>query len=157
MLRGLLGKLLESGETSGKKESEKDHAERIQVATCVLLLEMAHTDGEFSDMEEFLVRDLLQERFGLSEEATAELLELSHHHREESLDLHQFARHLRETFSLDEKLEVLEALWRIVYADGVLDKYEDYLMRKLTSLLRLSHRQMIDTKLKVIDEVESSA
>ncbi|NIQ96131.1 MAG: TerB family tellurite resistance protein [Desulfuromonadales bacterium] len=152
MLRGLIGKLLESG---GGEERTENHAERIQVATCVLLLEMAHTDGEFSDMEELLVRDLLQKRFGLSEEATAELLELSQHEREESLDLYQFGRYIHENFPLAEKLEILEALWRIVYADGVLDKYEDYLMRKLTTVLRLSHKQMIDAKVKVLEDLES--
>lgn len=149
MLRGLIGKLLEPGESRDDTES---HAERIQVATCVLLLEVAHTDGDFSEMEELLVRDLLQERFGLSGEATAELLDLSHHKREESLDLYQFAQQIHETFTLEEKLEVLEALWRIVYADGVLDKYEDALMRKLGSLLRVSHQQMIEAKLKVLDD-----
>lgn len=155
MLRGIIGKLLESG--NKEDETPENHAERIQVATCVLLLEMAHTDGEFSDMEELLVRDLLQERFGLSGEATEELLELSNREREESLDLYQFGRYIHENFPLEEKMEILEALWRIVYADGVLDKYEEYLMRKLATVLRLSHKQMIDAKVKILEEIEASS
>jgi len=133
-------------------EPEAKH-ERIQVATCVLLLEMAHTDGEFQEMEGALIQDLLRQKFDLSEKATAELMEYAHQEREVSLDLYQFARQINENFTLDEKLEVMEVLWRIIYADGVLDKYEDYLARQLSALLRLSHRQMIDAKVKVLDEI----
>ena len=141
--------LLASGPSA---EPEAEH-ERIQVATCVLLLEMAHTDGEFHAMEGALIQDLLQHKFDLSETATAELMEYARQERETSLDLYQFARQINENFTLEEKLEVMDVLWRIIYADGVLDKYEDYLVRQLATLLRLSHRQMIDAKVKVLDEV----
>lgn len=138
-----------------QKPSQQDGPagnDRIQVATCVLLLEMAHTDGDLHEVEELLVKDLVQQRFDLSASATAELLELSRQQRQESLDLYQFTMIIHKHFSLDEKLEVMESLWRVVYADGVLDKYEEHLMRQLTTLLRLSHRQMIDVKLKVLAE-----
>ncbi len=130
--------------------------ERIQVATCVLLLELAHADGEFHAMEETLIQNLLQQRFGLCGQATAELMDFARQERDASLDMYQFAREINRNFSIDEKLEILESLWRIVYADGVMDKYEEYLMRQLSSLLRLSHRQMIDAKLKVRDEVRAA-
>jgi uncharacterized tellurite resistance protein B-like protein len=141
--------LLASGPSA---EPEAEH-ERIQVATCVLLLEMAHTDGEFHSMEGTLIQDLLQHKFDLSEKATDELMEYARQEREASLDLYQFAKQINENFTLDEKLEMMDVLWRIIYADGVLDKYEDYLVRQLATLLRLSHRQMIDAKVKVLDEI----
>jgi uncharacterized tellurite resistance protein B-like protein len=141
--------LLGSGPSA---QPEAEH-ERIQVATCVLLLEMAHTDGEFHAMEGTLIQDLLRHKFDLSEAATAELIDFARQKREESLDLYQFARQINENFSIDEKLDVMEVLWRIIYADGVLDKYEDYLVRQLATLLRLSHRQMIDVKVRVLDEI----
>jgi uncharacterized tellurite resistance protein B-like protein len=114
---------------------------------------MAHTDGEFQDMEAVLVRDLLQDKFDLSQEATDELMSIAQRERKESLDLHQFARQINENFSREERLEVMDVLWRIIYADGVLDKYEDYLVRKLATLLRLSHREMIEAKVRVLDEI----
>lgn len=127
--------------------------ERIQVATCVVLLEMAHADEEFHEMEAHLIRDLLQHRFDLSAEAAAELMALARREREESLDLFRFTRQINDGFTREEKQEIMEALWRIVYADGVLDKFEDFLVRKLATLLRLSHGKMIEAKLKVLDEV----
>ncbi len=127
--------------------------ERIQVVTCALLLEMAHTDEEFHEAEATLIEDLLQNRFDLPPAAVAELIDLAHGERQASLDLYHFARDINEHFTIEEKVELIEALWRIVYADGMLDKYEEYLMRQLTKLLRLSHRQMIDAKLKILAEV----
>ncbi|PLX86486.1 MAG: TerB family tellurite resistance protein [Desulfuromonas sp.] len=139
----------------GPEPNAEAEGERIQIATCVLLLEMAHTDGEFHPMEATLVRDLMQDRFGLSVEATAELTEFAQKQRESSLDLFQFTRQVNENFTVEEKQDVMEALWRIVYVDGVLDKYEDYLVRQMATLLRLSHRQMIDAKLKVLQDVRA--
>ena len=46
-------------------------------------------------------------------------------------------------------MEIIETLWRIVYVDGKMDQYEHYLMNKLKNLLRVSHNQLIDMKLKV--------
>lgn len=139
--------------TSGPSSEPPTEHERIQVATAALLLEMAHADEEFREMEQQIIRDLLQRRFELSEDAAGELMELAQEKRKESLDLFHFAREINRDFTPEEKLEVMEVLWRVVYADGVLDKYEDYLIRKLASLLRLSHRQMIEAKLKVLGEL----
>jgi len=44
----------------------------------------------------------------------------------------------------------MEMIWRIVYADGHLNQHEDYLAHKISRLLRLSHPQLIETKLKVL-------
>jgi len=129
----------------------KEH-ERVTVATCALLLEMAHTDGELHDLEADLVRDLVANRFDLSDEAVEELLELASEKREESHDLFGFAREINARFTPEEKRDLVEELWRIVYADGVLDRYEEHLMRQVTTLLRLPHRTMIDAKLKVLKD-----
>jgi uncharacterized tellurite resistance protein B-like protein len=116
---------------------------------------MAHTDEEFHGAEAALIEDLLHNRFALPPVAVAELIDLAHGERQASPDLYHFAREINENFTIEEKVELIEALWRIVYVDGILDKYEEYLMRQLTKLLRLSHRQMIDAKLKILDEVSA--
>jgi uncharacterized tellurite resistance protein B-like protein len=144
LLKSILGAKPESSAVA-------DRFSRIQIATCVLLLEMAHTDEEFHGAESVLIEDLLQNRFSLSAEATVELMELAHSERDAGLDLYHYAKEINANFTIAEKVELIESLWRIVYADGLLDKYEEYLMRQLTVLLRLSHRQMIDAKLKVLD------
>jgi len=138
---------------SGPVNDDRQEHERIQVATCALLLEMAHADKSLHELEEQVVKDILTEKFDLSSESVAELAEYAQQERAESVDLFRFARVINEHFSIDEKHEVMEALWRIVYADGVLDKHEDALARQLSSLLRISPKKSIELKIKVLDEI----
>lgn len=139
------------------REATKPGPERVQVATCALLLEIAQADSNLHELESLLVRDLLEQKFSLDPESVSELIELAESERVESPDLYHFAREINNNFSLEEKLEVMENLWRLVYADGVLDRYEDALIGQIALLLRLSHRQMIDAKLKVLATVKEGA
>ena len=133
-------------------DQQQEH-ERIQVATCALLLEMAHSDKSLHELEEQVVHDLLSAKFKLSAESIAELVEYAQQERAESVDLFRFALVINEHFSIEEKHEVMEALWRIVYADGVLDKHEEALARQLTTLLRISPKKSIELKVKILDEL----
>lgn len=125
---------------------------RVQVATCALLLEVAHSDGQYQAVEAQLVHDLLSGMFHLPADAIADLVELSRGHQQNSTDLFQFAREINAHFSSEEKLAIMEGVWRIIYADGLLDKFEDALARQLATLLRLSHREAIACKVKVLEE-----
>ena len=149
----MLGKIAKLLNSTPVSDSRQEH-ERIQVATCALLLEMAHADKSLHELEEQVVHDLLAEKFDLSPESVTELAEYAQQERAESVDLFRFARVINEHFSIEEKHEVMEALWRIVYADGVLDKHEDALARQLTSLLRISPKKSIELKVKVLDEIK---
>jgi uncharacterized tellurite resistance protein B-like protein len=149
-LKGLLGT------NSNSPRGPRSPQERLRIAACALLLEMALTDSDFNEGESHLISDLLQRNFEISAEAATELMEISRRERESSPDLYQFTREINENFTIEEKLDFVESLWRIVYADGVLDRYEDALMRQLTTLLRLSPREVIDLKLRVLDEVRSA-
>ncbi len=123
--------------------------ERIPLAAAVLLLEVAHTDGEFHQAEQDLLGTLLKAHFSVSEDSLDELLELADEARASSHDLHQFTREINKAFSQPEKEQIIEAVWQLVYADGRLDHYEEALMRQLGSLIGLSHRQLIEAKLRV--------
>jgi uncharacterized tellurite resistance protein B-like protein len=130
--------------------------ERVQVATCALLLEVAHSDGHYRSVEAKIVHELLADTFNLPPAAVAELVDYSHQHRENSTDLFQFAREINAHFSREEKADVMEGIWRVIYADGTLDKFEDALARQLANLLRLDHADVIERKLKVLNEVRSA-
>jgi len=132
-----------------------DDRERIEVAVAVVLLEMAHADKDFARDERQLIEGLLSRQFDLAAEAADELLELAEQVRGDSFDLQQFTSLINQNFSHADKLAVMETLWRIVYADGVLDKYEDALARQLAGLLRLSPRDAIDLKVRVLDELRA--
>lgn len=139
-------KALPANAAADGRQSEHD----VRVAACALFLEMGRIDGTFSPAEQEMVLSILEEKYGLSPQNAAVLVEEAGAQREESVDLWQFARLINENYSVAEKLEIIELLWRIVYVDGHMDKFERYLMHKLSNLLRLSHRQLIDAKLKVL-------
>ena len=123
---------------------------QLQMAVCALFVEMARIDESFTAEEMAAVIDILKAKYGLSAENATAMIAAAEAELEESVDYWQFARLINENYSMDEKVGIIEMLWRIVYLDGNLDKHEDYLMHKLAKLLRLHHRQLIDAKKKVL-------
>ena len=130
-------------------EHIEGRCQNIQVATCAVLLEMAKIDSEFSEEEQESLISILKKRYGLSNEDTEELILVSNEELEGSIDLWRFTNLINRNYAIEEKLEIIRTVWEIAYADGKLDQHEDNLMHKLANLLRLSHRQLIETKLKV--------
>ena len=140
------------GKRSGVQgSSEKGGAPHhdIRVATCALFLEMANIDGEFSESEKAHVVSALQKDHGLSDADARALIEASELELKGSIDLWQFTNRINENYSREEKLQIIETVWEIAYRDKELDKYEDYLAHKLAKLLRLTHKELIDAKLRV--------
>ncbi|GAB4175158.1 MAG: TerB family tellurite resistance protein [Geothermobacteraceae bacterium] len=131
-----------------------DPEEKLKVAVAVILLEVAHADRSFEPLEARLIDGDLASRFGLTPEEVRELVDRAELKRQESLDLHQFTRQLNRHLSLEEKLQVMEAVWELIYADGELDRYEDALARQLAGLLHLSPRQAADVKVRVLDRID---
>jgi uncharacterized tellurite resistance protein B-like protein len=129
-------------------EAKQDHD--IRVATCALLVEMARIDKRFTPAEMDTILSILKDKYGLSGEHADALVAEADKALDDSVDLWQFARLINENYSNEEKIEIIETLWTIVYVDGNMDKYEHYLMNKLANLLRLSQEQLIDAKLKVL-------
>ena len=134
-------------------EDQRRHDTRV--AACALFVEMASIDETFTQAEMDTILSILKEKYGLSREHADALIAEADKARDESVDLWQFARRINENYSNEEKIEIIETLWRIVYVDGKMDKYEHYLMHKLATLLRLSHEQLIDAKLKVLHSSKS--
>ena len=146
----LVRRFFEKGQGTGSADQGNTEFHDVRVAVCALFLEMAKIDGEFSASERDHVISLLKRQYGLSDEHVAELMAASHKGLKGSIDLWQFTNLINQNYSRDEKIQTIEMVWRIVYADGRLDKHEDYLVHKLAKLLRLTHKDLIDAKLKVL-------
>lgn len=142
----MLKRLMEVFAAPDDAADTKDH---IALAAAVLLLEVAHTDGDFHKQEQALLGELLQRHFDVATGDLDELMALAEKTRRDSADLHQFTRQINSNYSQSEKEEIIVAVWRLVFADGRLDHYEEALMRQLGTLIGLSHRQLIEAKMKV--------
>jgi uncharacterized tellurite resistance protein B-like protein len=111
---------------------------------------MARIDETFTPVEMKEILSILHKKYGLSEKYAAEIIAEAESELEQSVDLWQFSNLINENYSNDEKAKIIEILWRIVYVDGKMDRYEHYLMKKLKNLLRISQEQLIEAKLKVL-------
>jgi uncharacterized tellurite resistance protein B-like protein len=128
-----------------------DEELELQIATCALLLEMAHADDECTSDEEARIATMMQQRFGLSPEAFAEIKALSEQRRREQIDLWGFTSTIKKNLSSEQKMQVMEMLWSVIYADETLADYEDHLVHTLAKLLDVDHRDMIAAKVKVLN------
>ena len=127
-----------------------DHVLRLAIGA--LLLEMTHMDGEVSPEERDAVETAVLEHFELSEDEANELLELAEEERSESTDYYQFTTLINSNYTLEQKVSLVERLWRIAYANETLHKYEEHLVRKIADLLYVPHSAFIAAKLSARGE-----
>ena len=145
-IKRFFGKSDQEGGNAGEASTEHD----IRVAACALLVELARIDEKFTQAEMDAILAILKDRYGLAGEHADALIAEAEKELDNSVDLWQFANLINQNYSNEEKIEIIETLWQVVYVDGKMDDYEHYLMGKLKNLLRLSHNQLIDAKLKVL-------
>ena len=139
-----------SGTPGQGRETAPDKEHRLMVATCALLVELSRIDESFTEQEVGTIIEILENRYGLSKAHAEALIAEADKELVESVDLWQFTRLINENYSTEEKVDIIETLWRIVFVDGKMDKYEHHLMHKLSNLLRLTHEQLIDAKMRVL-------
>ena len=132
------------------EQEESGRFDRIQIATCVILLEVAKFDFDFSSIENETTKAILKHEFDIPDEAIEDLMKISEEKREGSVDIWEFTNVINQNFSREEKIRIIEAAWKIIYADDELDKYEDHYVHVLADLLRLRHDELIDAKLQVL-------
>jgi uncharacterized tellurite resistance protein B-like protein len=126
---------LRGDETPARADKRPDD---MQVAVGALLVEAAVRDDVFDAAESTAITRLLADRFDLDAEATAALMKASEEAKHGSLELYGFVRRLIKEMDEHQRTEVIEMLWEVAYADGVLDAHEDAMIRKVAGLLYVS-------------------
>lgn len=125
----------------------------LPLATAAVLLEIAYADGEFTPAEDGDVVGYLRRAFSLAEEEARDLLGAANELRARTIDYFAITNFIRKNSSLEERVEIVRTMWRMVYSDRKLTDYENYLVRKLADLLGLEHHVMIDAKVTVLREL----
>jgi len=124
---------------------------RARIASAALLVEVVRSDSEFSEAERAAVLESARRKFGLDEEESRQLLELAEAEAREAHDLYQFTSQINQAFSAEQKVRLIEELWRVAYTDDVLHRYEEHVIRKVADLLHVPHSAFIAAKLRVQD------
>ena len=135
MLQRLVSLL--SGEGDPAPE-ERQAADRVAIAA--LLVEAARADGEYLDAERDMIDQVLGERFGLSPDEATALRAEGEEAQAEAVDLVRFTRVIKDAIPIEDRIEVIEAVWRVVYADNHRDADEGNLIRRLAGLLYVPGR-----------------
>ncbi|GHA83488.1 tellurite resistance TerB family protein [Modicisalibacter luteus] len=130
----------------------QDDAQRVltlELATAALLCEVVRADYQTGASEIDALRNMLQTRFALDRAAVDELMDLAAEEAEQAVDHFQFVRLVNEHYDYADKVELVELMWRLAYADDALDALEEHRIRKLADLLFVRHSDFIRTKLRV--------
>lgn len=125
----------------------EDPAHESDIASAVLLIEIARADQQQAPEEMKAVEHLLETRFDLTAGERQALLERAHSHADEAVSLHSYTRTLTENLSEEERGNIVGMLWEVAFADGEIDPHEELLLRRVADLLYVRHSEFIRHKL----------
>ena len=132
-------------------EAETEITSPDQLATAALLIEVMVIDGDLDDQEMQAIAGTLSNMLDLSKEQIDQLIELSKEEVAEATSLYQFTKEINEHFDIEKKLSLMTAMWRVAFADGHLDKYEENIIRRVADLLHIRHSEYIRCKANAKD------
>ena len=122
MILKLLKKTFKNKEESIVNIDFPNQNTKLQIATCVILLEAVTADSHFSIEESDKIVELLTGKFKLSRSEVGQLINISKIQREEQPDIWHFTNLINEELTIDEKYELMEMVWQAIYSDSILDK-----------------------------------
>ena len=126
------------------QQNDSEHQKRL--AAAALMVEVMVIDRQLNDQELLNIQTLLGKQFQLNQEEIEQLVTLARDEVKQATSLYQFTRQINDHFDASGKAELIENLWRVAFADEVLDKHEEALIRRIAELLYVSHKDFIQAK-----------
>jgi len=135
--------------SSDAEEAPGSVVSRIDLTCAALLVEVMNSDHELDEREQQEFMAVLQQSYNIAESDLEELTQLAKDEAFEATSLYEFTKLINDSYDYEQKVGLIENMWRIAFSDKRLDKYEDHLIRKVSELIYVSHSDFIKTKLKV--------
>ena len=114
-----------------------------------LMVEVMAADHDFNSEEEIKLKEILLNRFEIPEHEIQKVAEQMKKRADDATSLYEYTSLINENFNQIEKLELIRNLWTIAFADNILDRYEDSVIRRVCELTYVSHSDFIKTKLEM--------
>ncbi|MBK7499432.1 MAG: TerB family tellurite resistance protein [Ignavibacteriales bacterium] len=133
--------------------SSESKNQKIEIAACALFIEIAKADGEFTDEERKFIISEMKSTFNLDDDYVNDLILLAEQRVKESVSLYEFTGVINTTFTFEEKIELIESLWKLIYKDEKLNQYEDHLIKRIAATINIEHKQIINAKLWVKEQM----
>lgn len=124
--------------------------DELQLAAAALLVEAAHLDDSYDEVERAAIAHAVKQEFKLSDEECKTLLQQAEVAQHEATDLHRFVRKFDANFGNEERLRLIEMLWRVVYSDGELHPYESNLISRIAAMLHVTDRERAEARQRVL-------
>ena len=132
-----------------QQEEEKAEAHNPQLAAAALLVEIMNADHQLSDDESESIKNILFDTLFITKEVAEKLLTTAKQAVHQATDLYRFTEVINAGYSYDEKVALIESLWKVAYSDKHLDKYEEHMVRRIADLLHVSHSDFMQTKSRI--------
>ena len=132
-----------------QQEEIETETHKPELAAAALLVEIMNADHELSDDESESIKAILFDTLFITAEVADELLANAKKQVNEATDLFQFTEVINERYSYEEKVALVESLWKVAYSDKNLDKYEEHMIRRIADLLHVSHSDFMQSKSRV--------
>lgn len=128
--------------------------DKTSTKACIaLLLETSMADEVLDESELMALKNTLQKDFQINEDEIDELIDLAKENVEDSTSLYEFTRDINDNFDATERVKLIESMWKIAYADGNIDKYEEHIIRKVSNLIYVAHSDFIKAKLSAKEQI----
>lgn len=138
-------------------KAEALQATGLQVAVGALLVEAARRDDVFNAEEQDAIKRLLAERFDLSEANAQSLFDTAEEAAARSGQLFGFTNKVVKELDENDRIHIIEMLWEVAYADGVLDAHEDAMIRRVAGLVYVSDFERGAARRRVLDKLKIAA
>ncbi len=143
-LKSLLTQIFNLTDASASSVTD---AHGLQLATAVLLVEVMRSDTHISDTERAAALVALRRTFALTDGEMQQLLARAEHAASDSNDYFRYTSAMNEHFTQAQKIQVVELMWQVAYADSTLDAHENHVISKVAGLLHVTHGEYIAAKL----------
>jgi len=145
-----LEKLFDKLNTPDSQPVLSEH--ELNLAIAALLVEVATINQDFDEKEWEQLQALMISECKLSQEDALAIAEEAEKASANSASLYDFTQRINQHCDYKQKIVLVEGLWKIAYADGELDKYEEHIIRRIADLIHVSHRDFIQAKIQVRDK-----
>ena len=120
--------------------------QELQVATAVLLFEMASADSSIARAEANAVCETMASQFSIPEDQIPDLIEMAVAARQREGKIDEFVKVINEHFNAVQKQKILGMIWKVVKADGDIDTFESRFATQMKFRFQLSDEQAAEAK-----------
>ena len=141
----LLNKLFPKLKDEVSNDNSSD-IDQLQIATCILLIEVSKSDDDFDIKEQDKIKDLVKKKFNIPQDKIDHIFMHCNKEHDSMTSLYDWTEVVNKECSYEQKCMIIGYMWDIAFIDSKIDKYEDFTIRKVADLIYVKHKDFIALK-----------